>query len=119
MGELLAIDPDLNWPLLTVFTIRDQKNVMRGNHWYRDVAGHLQGPFHTKLSASLDLLRRNPTSGTPLRTPFEQDGVWWWKKDTPQGIAVEGPFEFECEADFAIRRHVQDMKDLAGHDQYR
>lgn len=118
MGDLLHIEPKLHFPLLTVFEVGDQFNKRRGRFFYRDVHGKVRGPFLSKLTAALDLLKTCPTSGVPMRTPFKQDEMWWWKKDTPAGVSVEGPYEFEIEADFAIRRYLQELKDKAD-DRYR
>lgn len=113
MSNLLRIEPVMHFPLLTVFSTGDQFNKERGTHFYRDVQGNLHGPFKSKLTASLDLLKTCPTSGAPMRTPFEQDGMWWWKKDTAQGVSVEGPYEYEGEAETSIINFMNDLRDLA------
>ncbi|USM11554.1 hypothetical protein vBCbaSRXM_109 [Citromicrobium phage vB_CbaS-RXM] len=113
MGDLLRIEPELHFPKLTVFETGDQFNTERGRYFFRDVQGALHGPFKSKLKASLELLRTCPTSGAPMRTPFQHDGMWWWKKDTASGVSVEGPYEYEGEAETSIINFMDDLRDKA------
>ncbi len=119
MAEIIPLGAKPCWPKLKVITTEAGFNKSRGRHFYVDVNGHVKGPFMSKLSASLDILRTHPNSGVPMRTAFEQDDVWWWKKDTETGVQIQGPYHHKAEAEAAINNHVQDMKDLAGHDRYR
>lgn len=119
MGILLAIDPELHQPIMTVFHNGDQYNTAYGNWFYRDRAGHMKGPFMSQLTASLDLAGGLKNAATQMREPFESDTLWWWWKDLPEGPAVAGPYETRGEAITAIAVHIQQLKDKAGHDQYR
>lgn len=101
MGQLLAIDPELHFPLLTVFETGDGFNKERGRFFYRDVVGHLKGPFKSKINASMHLLNTCPTSGAHLWTPFEHGQTWWFKRPTDDGrVLIEGPYGHEIEAAF-------------------
>jgi hypothetical protein len=101
MGELLAIDPDLYFLLLTVFETGDGFNKERGRFFYRDVAGHLKGPFKSKINASMHLMNTCPTSGAYLWAPFEHDKMWWFKRLVTDGqVLIEGPYEQEIQAAF-------------------
>lgn len=112
MGELLAIDPDLHFPLLTVFDNGDGFT-KRGRFFFRDQYGILHGPYQTETAAAHDMVILCPGALSPVRTPFECDDLWWWKRDDPSGHVVEGPYEFEVEAEFAITRYTNELKDKA------
>lgn len=57
MGELLAIDPDLHFPVGEVFQVSDTFNgKRRGTYYFRSpFSGRLRGPFISDLTAKLAL----------------------------------------------------------------
>jgi hypothetical protein len=57
MGVLLAIDPDLHFPVGQVFRIEDEFNGRRrGTYYFRSVYnGHLRGPFLSETMARISL----------------------------------------------------------------
>ncbi len=119
MGSLHQFNPTLHQPVLKVWSSGDQYNKARGTWFYRSRHGTLHGPFMSKLTAQLDLLHQTCDAGIPMLTAFEVDGAWWWKKDTANGPAIEGPYVSETEAQFWIDTHKQALKDLASDDRYR
>jgi hypothetical protein len=113
MAEIHTLDPIFKWPILTVLESGNDFNKGRGKFFYLDRDERVHGPFMSKCIAQLDLLHQSCDPAIPMRKPFQQDGVWWWKKDTPDGPAIEGPYVWESEAHSGIRRHVQDLNERA------
>lgn len=113
MGELLAIDPDLHFPLLVVFRTGDGFNKERGNWHYRNQVGHMEGPFLTEINGNMHMVNHNPLAATPMREPFKHGSEWWWKKDTPKGISFAGPYLTEIDAGIAINEHVKKLNEKA------
>jgi hypothetical protein len=113
MGELLAIDPDIHFPLLQVFKTGDGFNKERGTWFYRNQAGHMEGPFKSETTANMHLLNTNPVASVPMREPFQQGEYWWWKRDTVKGIAFDGPYECQLDAASAIQQHIRELNQKA------
>lgn len=57
MGVLLAIDPDIHFPVGEVFRVPDEFNgKRRGTYYFRSLySGRLRGPFISDTSAKLAL----------------------------------------------------------------
>lgn len=113
MGELLAIDPHLHFPLLTTFNSGDQFNGARGTWFYRDQNGYLKGPFKSRTTATLDMATNCGGAIIAMRTPFESDGVWWWKQDGIARTHIRGPYLNAKAAQAAIDAYTNSLKEKA------
>lgn len=103
--------PVLHFPRLVIWHNGDQHNKERGNWFYRDGEGALHGPFRSRDAAQTDLIDRVSGNTLPMRTPFERDNNWWWKKDTAEGVKIAGPYTSKLLCEQAIRAHIQSLKD--------
>lgn len=111
MSDIRLMRPVLHFPRLVIWHNGDRFNTDRGNWFYRDAEGVLMGPFLSRELARDDMVIRATGCSTPMRTPFQRAGNWWWKKDTTEGPKIAGPYTTLDEAIVAIRKHTQDLKD--------
>jgi hypothetical protein len=111
MSDIRIMRPVLHFPRLVIWHNGDQHNKDRGNWFYRDADGGLHGPFLSRELARDDMTLRATGCSVAMRTPFERNGNWWWKKDTAEGPKIEGPYTTLDETIITIRQHIHSLKD--------
>jgi hypothetical protein len=119
VGKVLQFKPDIRFKQFEAFQTGDQFNKHRGTWFYRGDGSNVHGPFHGEMTAHIHMVESYGEKFAPMRTPFEKGDSWWWRKETPHGEQVLGPYQFKAQAETAIANHIQQLKDKAGHDRYR
>lgn len=119
MGALLKIDPVIHFKRFEPFETGDQHNKQRGTWFYRGQGNLIHGPFSGKITATIHCVEAYAHVHFPMRTPFQTGEMWWWRMETPNGEQIAGPYQTEDEAHAGIQKHIQQLKDKAGHDRYR